>query len=158
MFFEIFKIVLKALNLFVFLYLIYYFAKKPIKEFLKNYKDEILNKRKEAEKKEEEAKKIEKDAIGLKEKLQKDLDLIKEKFEELRVESEKDLEFETKKIIEKIQKEHKLALKEKEEEAKREILSYAKEKLIGNTESILKKTLTEEEQKKYLLKIIGGLN
>jgi len=153
---ETLKTILKTLNLLIFLYLIYYFIKKPLAEFLKNYKDEILKKREDARKKEIEAEILEKEAINLKEKLQGDLKEISLKFEELKKETKEEIEEETKRILSKIQKEYEDSLKEEEEKAKQEILNFIQEKVVLETENILNKTMDFEEQKKYLLKIIGG--
>ncbi|MEJ5165512.1 MAG: hypothetical protein WHV67_00615 [Thermoanaerobaculia bacterium] len=158
MWLEIIKVVLKTLNLLIFFYLIYYFARKPVKEFLENYKKEILLKREEAKKKEKEAKRIEEEAKYLREKLAEELDTIKIKFEELKKETKEEMEKETEKFLDKLKKQFERDLKESEERIKKEILTYARNKIMDQTQDILKRTLDDTERERFVLKILEAKN
>ncbi len=144
-------------NVIVFVYVLYYFLKSPVKEVIKTKRSELLKKLKEADEKEKESaerlKEIEDRMNGLKNEIE---DILKRTEQIALKEKEKILQ-KAKEEADKIKKLAELEVENKLNAAKLELKRYMAELASQRAEEMVKSAITESDIDKSMEKYFSEL-
>lgn len=151
------EIVKQALNFGILVGILVYFLRKPISNFLKDRREILIKAMEEASKANAEAK--EKLA-----KVEEKIDLLDKEVEDLNrnMEKEAEVEFErikslTKEEIERIKEQATVAAEQVVKKAREELRKEAAELSIKSAEEIISKTITDEDQKRFIKENLGKI-
>lgn len=151
------NLVWSIINFIMFLFLLYFFSRKQVRDFFFSRKNELARGIEEGKKQKEEAEKIYTEAIEKKEKLDKDIkELVENTVKEAEKNAQKIIE-NAKEMAEKIKAESKKIVQGEVQKAKAELMTEVSEIVRKRSEEILREKVLPEDNKKLIEELLQNL-